>query len=126
MVIALTPDIEQALHELAEKQGTTVEFLALKTLRDRLFTAKPQPVTQPSKRRHVPKTLADFWAGWRRLLFREFQRLIPETTYIFMQRHRLINGAIPFCTAMHDTKGVFSWFDRLTTNGIFYFATTLL
>ena len=39
MVISLTPDIEQALNELAEKQGTTIELLALKALRERFFTA---------------------------------------------------------------------------------------
>ena len=32
MVINLTPDIELVLNELAEKQGTTIELLVLKTV----------------------------------------------------------------------------------------------
>ena len=36
---SVTPDIEQALNELAEKQGTIIELLALKALRERFFTA---------------------------------------------------------------------------------------
>ncbi len=64
MVISLTPDIEQVLNELAEKQGTTVELLALKVLRERFFTAKPQPAAQQSLKRYVPKTLAEFLAGY--------------------------------------------------------------
>ena len=31
---------------------------------------------------------------------------------------------LPF--ALSVSKGVFSWFDKLTTNGIRYFATTLI
>jgi DNA-binding transcriptional ArsR family regulator len=64
MVITLTPEIEQALHELAKKQGTTVEFLALKTLRERLFTSKLQPVAKQSKKRPASNTLADFLTGY--------------------------------------------------------------
>ena len=64
MVITLTPDIEQALNEIAERQGTTVEFLALKTLRERLFTSAPQSVAPQSKKRHAPNTLADLLTGY--------------------------------------------------------------
>ena len=40
MVINLTPDIEPVLNELAEKQGTTIELLVLKTLRQHLLRNK--------------------------------------------------------------------------------------
>jgi len=61
MVISLTPDIEQALRELASQQGTTIEFLALKTLRERLFLAASPPVAQQQP---APKTLANFLTGY--------------------------------------------------------------
>jgi hypothetical protein len=68
MVITLTPEIEKALHEIAEKQGTTVELVALKTLRERLFTSKPQSVVPESERQQTPKTLADFLTGYTGVL----------------------------------------------------------
>ena len=45
MVITLTPDLETALKEQAQRQGISPEVLALATLRERLLpkTALPTP-----------------------------------------------------------------------------------
>jgi hypothetical protein len=64
MVITLTPEIEQALNELAKKQGTTIEILAVKTLQERLFLSKPKPLVRKSRTRHPQSTLADFLDGY--------------------------------------------------------------
>lgn len=40
MDIKLTPKIEQVLIEIAEKQGTTAELLAIRTLRECFFQKK--------------------------------------------------------------------------------------
>jgi hypothetical protein len=61
MVINLTPDIELILNELAEKQGTTIELLVLKTLRQYLLTSKT--AQKVSINRQKAKTLADSLAG---------------------------------------------------------------
>ena len=61
MVINLTPDIEPVLYELAEKQGTTIELLVLKMLRQHLLINKP--IQKPSINRRNAKTLADFLDG---------------------------------------------------------------
>ncbi len=37
MVITLTPEIEQALNELAEKQRTTIESLPLTAIREKFL-----------------------------------------------------------------------------------------
>lgn len=62
MVITLTPEIEQALNELAEEQGTTIEIVALKALQEHLFLSKP--LLQKSKTWHSQRTLADFLDGY--------------------------------------------------------------
>jgi len=64
MVITLTPELEQALNELAKKQGTTSELLALQTLREQLVASKPKSTSPQSKRQQAPKTLADFLRGY--------------------------------------------------------------
>ncbi len=64
MVISLTPDIEQVLREMARQQGTTIEFLALKALRERLFPAAAQPVVQQANKQPAPSTSADFLKGY--------------------------------------------------------------
>jgi hypothetical protein len=51
MVITLTPEIEQTLNELAEKQGTTIELLALSAIREKIARIK--------NRKRKVKTLAD-------------------------------------------------------------------
>ncbi len=56
MVITLTPEIEQALNELADKQGTTIELLALTAIREK-FLYRRTPKAK-AKTRKV-KTLAD-------------------------------------------------------------------
>jgi len=64
MVITLTPEIEQALNELAEKQGTTIESLALNTLRERLFVPKAKPIRRTTNKQQSAKTLADLLTGY--------------------------------------------------------------
>lgn len=64
MNITLTPDIEKALGEFAEKQGTTVELLALKTLRERFFPKETEFLKEPAGRRSERKSLADLLAGF--------------------------------------------------------------
>ncbi len=58
MIITLTPDIEQALAEAAQKLGVTPEQLALASLRER-FAASKADTTSAEK----PATLADFLQG---------------------------------------------------------------
>uniref|UniRef100_Q3AT02 Uncharacterized protein n=1 Tax=Chlorobium chlorochromatii (strain CaD3) TaxID=340177 RepID=Q3AT02_CHLCH len=60
MVITLTPEFEQALHKIAEHNGTTVELLVLKTLQENLLFCKPQKTLF----RKSEKTLADFLVGY--------------------------------------------------------------
>lgn len=64
MIITLTPEIEQALNEIAEKQGTTIEVLVLNTLREKLFTPTAKPNRKISQKLQRAKTLADFLAGY--------------------------------------------------------------
>jgi|FLYL01.1.fsa_nt_gi hypothetical protein len=52
MKITLTPEIERALLERARRQGTTVERLALDSLREQFVTSSPSTSTTD--------TLADF------------------------------------------------------------------
>nr|VFK63720.1 MAG: hypothetical protein BECKTC1821F_GA0114240_11042 [Candidatus Kentron sp. TC] len=56
MLITLTPEIEQALNEYAEKQGTTIESLALGAIREK-FPCH-QWIRQESRKPKV-ETLAD-------------------------------------------------------------------
>lgn len=58
MIITLTPDLEQALREQAQKKGTTPELLALESLREQ-FVA-PVGSTPPDGE---AATLADFLSG---------------------------------------------------------------
>jgi hypothetical protein len=55
MIITLTPDIEQALAEAAQKLGTTPEQLALDSLRERFASS-----TEDTDSTKEPATLADF------------------------------------------------------------------
>ncbi len=64
MVITLTPEIETTLNELAEKQGTTIELLALRTLRERLSVLKAKSVRTEKGRQKRAKTLADMLKGY--------------------------------------------------------------
>nr|VFJ42663.1 MAG: hypothetical protein BECKFW1821A_GA0114235_100215 [Candidatus Kentron sp. FW] len=56
MLITLTPEIEQALNEHAEKQGTTIESLALGAIREK-FPCH-QWIQQKSRKPGI-ETLAD-------------------------------------------------------------------
>jgi hypothetical protein len=64
MVITLTPEIETDLNELAEKQGTTIELLALRTLRECLSVLKAKSVRTKTDRHNKAETLADFLRGY--------------------------------------------------------------
>ena len=59
MIITLTPEIESDLNELAEKQGTTIELLAIRTLRERLPILKAKFGLAKTSGRNSVKTLAD-------------------------------------------------------------------
>lgn len=59
MNITLTPDIERALTEEAQTQGTTPEILALTYLKERLVL--PETAEAPTEEY---ETLADFLAGY--------------------------------------------------------------
>jgi hypothetical protein len=59
MEIILTPEIERALLEQAQQQGTTPEELALESLR-RQFVRSAQSKDSPE----TYNTLADFLAGY--------------------------------------------------------------
>lgn len=51
MIVTLTPDIEQALTEQAQQQGTTPEQLALDSLRQQFVHAAPMeqaPISTPT------------------------------------------------------------------------------
>jgi hypothetical protein len=58
MNITLTPDIERFANDLAKKQGTDVESIVLKTLRECFFR------TQRSKTVEQPESLADLLTGY--------------------------------------------------------------
>jgi hypothetical protein len=58
MIIILTPDIEQALAEAAQKLGTTPEQLALDSLRERFASS-----TEDTDSTEEPATLADLLRG---------------------------------------------------------------
>jgi predicted transcriptional regulator len=58
MTIHLPPELERALAERAEAQGTTPELLALDALRERYL-----PPVEPASEEHEG-TLADFLAGY--------------------------------------------------------------
>ncbi|MDM8515213.1 hypothetical protein QUF76_03350 [Desulfobacterales bacterium HSG16] len=64
MNIALTPEIEQVLGDIAEKQGTTIELLALKTLQERFFSKREKNFKRTLKQQVEPKTLADLLVGY--------------------------------------------------------------
>ncbi len=68
MEITLTPEIEQALRDEAERQGTTPEQLALESLR-RHFVQPEQG--QPAA--ETPGTLADLLSGFIGVLSSEEQ-----------------------------------------------------
>ncbi len=63
MVITLTPEIETYLNELAEKQGTTVEIVALGTLRERISVLRAKSVRTKTGRQNRAETLADLLTG---------------------------------------------------------------
>jgi hypothetical protein len=50
MNITLTPDIERFANDLAKKQGTDVESIVLKTLRECFFFAHKEVKPQSSQR----------------------------------------------------------------------------
>jgi hypothetical protein len=58
MILALTPDIEQALVEQAHKLGTTPEQLAMDSLRERFVSSEP-----PEAPAEGQPTLAAFLSG---------------------------------------------------------------
>ena len=64
MVITLTPEIETALSKLAEKQGTTVELLALRKLRKLLSVREAKSVRTKADKQDKAETLADFLTGY--------------------------------------------------------------
>lgn len=55
MIVTLTPDLESALAEVARRQGTTPELLALDCLRERFL-----PAGAPETPTDGQGTLADF------------------------------------------------------------------
>lgn len=57
MIITVTPEIEQALREQAQKKGTTPELLAIESLRERFVP--PAEDTHPER---GAESLADFLA----------------------------------------------------------------
>jgi hypothetical protein len=59
VTISLTPELEQALAEAAQRQGTTPELLAGKFLRERLLHAS-ETVEQPEESITLAEALADF------------------------------------------------------------------
>ena len=58
MEIALTPEVETALHEQARKEGTSPEMVAIKALREKFVGPEP-----PQVRPEQEGSLADFLAG---------------------------------------------------------------
>jgi hypothetical protein len=64
MNIRLTPEIEKVLGDLAEKQGTSIELLAIQTLRQRFLADEMQSLGRTMKRPHDAKTLADLLCGY--------------------------------------------------------------
>lgn len=64
MNIILTPEIERVLSDLAEKQGTTIELIALKTLRERFFSKEIKSLRRTTKQQFEAKTLADLLTGY--------------------------------------------------------------
>ena len=64
MLISLTPEIEKGLSDIAQKQGTTVELLALKTLRERFLSKKLEPLQRTTRPQYEAKTLADLLTGY--------------------------------------------------------------
>ena len=65
MNITLTPEIERVLTELATKQGTTAELLAIRTLRECFF---PKVKIKPKKKNEEilsdTKNLAELLSGY--------------------------------------------------------------
>jgi hypothetical protein len=59
VTITLTPDLERALAEAAQRQGTTPEMLAQEFLRERLMPAR-EPVPEPVGSGTLADSLADF------------------------------------------------------------------
>ncbi len=64
MVITLTSELEQALNELAKKQGMTIESLALKTLQEHLPIQNTRSAQEISRKNQNAQTLADSLAGY--------------------------------------------------------------
>ncbi len=61
MNLTLTPDIERALSKAARTQGTDIESVILKTLRE-CFLSKPRNIRQATP--DQPKNLADMLTGY--------------------------------------------------------------
>lgn len=59
MTITLTPDLERALAEAAQRQGTTPEMLAREFLRERLLPAA-EPAPEQPESMTLAESLADF------------------------------------------------------------------
>ncbi|WP_417908943.1 hypothetical protein [Candidatus Electronema sp. PJ] len=64
MNITLTPEIERVLSDLAEKEGTDVESVALRTLRECFLLKKRKPVKSVSEKKAEPRNLADLLGGY--------------------------------------------------------------
>lgn len=64
MVITLTPEIETVLGKLAMKQGTTVELLALRKLRELLSVGETTSLRTKADKQDKAETLADLLAGY--------------------------------------------------------------
>ena len=62
LVLELAPEIEEALREEAERQGTTLELLAQKALRDR-FAASHASAEGPSAYEALKPFIGKFHSG---------------------------------------------------------------
>jgi len=64
MDITLTPEMEEVLGEVAEKQKTTVELLVIKTLRECFFSKEIKTLKKETEHQSETKSLADLLAGY--------------------------------------------------------------
>lgn len=62
MNITLTPEIERIAVDFAKKQGTDVESVVLKTLRDCFFPKEKKSAKKNVKK--LPQSLSDLLAGY--------------------------------------------------------------
>jgi hypothetical protein len=59
MTITLTPDLEQALAEHAQRRGTTPESLVVLVLREKFVLSRPGPLVPPQALDEWERTLEE-------------------------------------------------------------------